>query len=281
MSSSNDESNATFGRDMAETFANSDMDTTSLASQQISSQVELLRAIESDIIPRLLMAYRDDCEERSLPVLASGSVGELVTLLLGSDSQLATHYMQAQLKRGVPVETLLLELMAPAARVLGEMWESDDCSFVDVTVGLSRMQRMLRLLRPEDSAPSNGISILLASTPGEQHVFGLRMAEEILGRAGWNVRCVTNISADELASLVFSESFDMIGFSLGGETLLEELTTTISKCRSASANKSVGVLVGGAYVQANPGLSKKVGADFEVSDAKEALQVASDWLQVH
>jgi MerR family transcriptional regulator, light-induced transcriptional regulator len=280
MSSSNDESNTNLGRDMAETFANSDIDTT-LASRQISSQVELLRAIESDIIPRLLMAYRDDCEERSVPVLASGSVGELVTLLLGSDSQLATLFMQAQLKRGVPVETLLLELMAPAARVLGEMWESDDCSFVDVTVGLSRMQRMLRLLRPEETAPANGISILLASTPGEQHVFGLRMAEELLGRAGWNVRCVTHTSADELASLVFSESFDMIGFSLGGETLLAELTATISKCRAASANKSVGVLVGGAYVQANPGLAKKVGADFEVSDAKEALQVATDWLQVH
>jgi MerR family transcriptional regulator, light-induced transcriptional regulator len=165
--------------------------------------------------------------------------------------------------------------------VLGDMWESDDCTFVDVTVGLSRMQRMLRQLRPDEQVSGNGISILLASTPGEQHVFGLRMAEEILGRAGWNVRCVTNAGADDLASLVFAESFDMIGFSLGGETLLDSLAAAIAKCKAASTNKAIGVLVGGAYVQANPGIAKTVGADFEVSDAKEALQVAADWLQVH
>jgi MerR family transcriptional regulator, light-induced transcriptional regulator len=280
MSSSNDESNTTLDNEETREYAPSSFNPTFL-SQQVESQAALLRAIESDIIPRLLMSYEQNCEERAPAILAAGSVGELVKHLLGPDSEMSRHFIELQLKRGVAVETVLLDLLAPAARVLGDMWTADDCSFIDVTVGLSRMQRMLRQLRPDEAAPANGISILLASTPGEQHVFGLRMAEEILSRAGWKVRGVTHASADELAELLRNEHFDLVGFSIGGETLVDSLTSTIASCRAASTNKSVGVLIGGAYVVETPGLAKQVGADFVVNDAKDALQVADMWRRLH
>jgi MerR family transcriptional regulator, light-induced transcriptional regulator len=280
MSSSNDEANTTLVPEETRDYATSSFSPTFL-SQQVESQAALLRAIESDIIPRLLMTYEQTCEERPRAILAAGSVGELVKHLLGPDSELSTLYLQAQLKRGVPVDTLLLDLMAPAARALGDMWVADDCSFVDVTVGLSRMQRMLRQLRPDVTRPDAGISILLASTPGEQHVFGLRMAEEILSRAGWKVRGVTHATENELVVLAGSEHFDLIGFSISGETLVDSLTSTITHCRAASANKSVGVLIGGAYVVETPGLEKQVGADFVVNDATDALRVAETWRRYH
>ena len=34
--------------------------------------------------------------------------------------------------------------LAEAARTLGEMWEADDCSFYDVTLGTGRIQRLIR-----------------------------------------------------------------------------------------------------------------------------------------
>ena len=48
---------------------------------------------------------------------------------------------------GLPVERVLLDLLAPSARLMGEMWTADQVSFVDVTLGLSRIQQMLRQLR--------------------------------------------------------------------------------------------------------------------------------------
>jgi MerR family transcriptional regulator, light-induced transcriptional regulator len=280
MSNSEEEANGMLGQPGEREFSSSVFNP-SFLSQQVESQASLLRAIESDIIPRLLLAYQENCEEKPTAILASGSVGELVQHLLGPDSECAMIFLQSQLNRGVPVEALLLDLMAPAARVLGEMWTKDDCSFVDVTVGLSRMQRMLRLLRQDEAAPDSGISILLAATPGEQHVFGVRMAEEILSRAGWKVRCITNSSALELADMVKSEHFDIIGFSLSGETLVDSLISTIATCRAASRNKSVGVLIGGSYASESPGLTQRVGADYMVNDAKDALRVAETWRRIH
>ena len=37
----------------------------------------------------------------------------------------------------------MVDLLAPAARLLGEYWEDDRCDFVDVTMGLWRLQEVV------------------------------------------------------------------------------------------------------------------------------------------
>ena len=80
-------------------------------------------------------------------------------------------------ERGVSVESLYLDLFAPAARRLGEMWDSDECDFSTVTVALGRLQRLLRELSPafgtEIGHPANGRRALFVQPRDEQHSFGL------------------------------------------------------------------------------------------------------------
>lgn len=40
---------------------------------------------------------------------------------------------------GCPVERVLAELVGPAARELGVLWEEDACDVTDVTVGVGRL----------------------------------------------------------------------------------------------------------------------------------------------
>ena len=114
---------------------------------------------------------------------------------------------------------MLLDLLAPSARLMGEMWTADQVSFVDVTLGLSRIQQLLRQLRnmTDGSAVSavNKGRALLVPAPGEQHTFGLRVVEEFLLRDGWEVR--SNLRATE---------HDILH-------LVAEDATTSSACRSA------------------------------------------------
>jgi methanogenic corrinoid protein MtbC1 len=177
--------------------------------------------------------------------------------------------------------TVLLGLMAPAARLLGDMWSADLCDFVDVTLGLSRMQQILRRFSMAgvngSGAVAKGRQALLVPAPGEQHTFGLRVVEEFLLRDGWTVR--SNLRATELdvMSLIAEEDYDFVGFTLSGETLIDALASAIGKVRETSGSNRLRVLVGGVIFSEHPELVRQVGADGYAHDAVEAVALANQW----
>ncbi len=106
----------------------------------------LLKTIEGDIVPRLVMAR---CTQLPAGVGAARSptrdeVAELVNLLLAHDSGVALAYVASLHAQGMPVETVCLELLAPAARSIGVMWEQDSADIVQVTLALARLHTVLR-----------------------------------------------------------------------------------------------------------------------------------------
>ena len=54
--------------------------------------------------------------------------------------------VEALLSLGAQPGSILVDLLAPSARELGRMWEEDECDFVDVTMGLWRLQEVMREL---------------------------------------------------------------------------------------------------------------------------------------
>ena len=183
----------------------------------------LLKAIENEIIPRLMISHRSTEQCLTLPALTSHTVTaeDVLTfakLVLSADENLARACVQAMRLRGISVETIYLDLLAPAARHLGELWEQDLCDFIDVTVGLGRLQQVLRELSPafgqSNDRPANGRCALLLPCPGEQHTFGLVMVAEFFRRAGWDVAGGESGPERAPTAMAKQEWFDVIGFSL-------------------------------------------------------------------
>lgn len=252
----------------------------------------LARAIEGEIIPRLMLAHREAhaCDESAEPcaVVAPGDVEAFTGIVLGSDDDEALAAVESHLARGVPVETVFVELLAPTAHRLGEMWTQDRCDFTDVTLGLGRLQRVLREvsagLSPAGGAvdvgePAEGARrILLLPSPGEQHTFGLVMVAELFRRAGWEVCGGPWEAASDAARLVDSEWFDVVGFSLAAEMHVDALAECIGVVRQASRNGQVGIMVGGPVFRSRPELANRVGADLTAVDGREAPLLASRFL---
>jgi methanogenic corrinoid protein MtbC1 len=71
--------------------------------------------------------------------------------------------------------------------------------------------------------------------------------------------------------MVAEKHFGLIGFSIGGETHIEALTTLIRDVRRASRNPNLGILVGGPLLLQEPLLVKRLGADATARDAEEAI----------
>ncbi len=238
----------------------------------------LAKTIEGEIIPRLLLARQADLSAE-LGAAAGGlgpdDVQEFGGLILALDNTRAYAFVEQKRAAGHPLESVIMDLLAPAASYLGELWKADRCSFTEVTVGLARLRQMLRDLSPEfeNEAPGwrHGRRALLLATPGEQHTFGLFVVEAFFRREGWDVSGGQIDSADEIAHLVDRQWFAIAGFSLSSERFIDRLASLIRVVRRHSCNRDIGVLVGGPLFIEQPELAERVGADACAADGRMAV----------
>jgi len=243
----------------------------------------LARAIEHEIIPRLMKAHRAPNECLTQPVargpgVTRRDVEKFTRLVLSKDDGVAQACIEAMRERGISVETIYLDLLAPVARHLGELWEQDLCDFTDVTIGLGRLHQVLRELSPAfghaQDHPGNGRRILLLPSPGEQHTFGLVMVSEFFRRAGWDVAGSPWEAGADPVVMVRREWFDAVGFSLAAELHVDDLCECIQAVRRAARNMHLGILVGGPIFGEQPDLVARVGADGVTTDGRQAPALA-------
>jgi hypothetical protein len=93
--------------------------------------------IESEIIPRLLMAHssgENRKRSRLLRTITPDEASRFAVLPLRLEAAALLEEVDAFIAKGASVETICLDLLAPAARRLGEMWDNDECDFLDVTM---------------------------------------------------------------------------------------------------------------------------------------------------
>ncbi len=236
----------------------------------------LTRTVELDVIPRLLIAHSTPVAPAVAGLLVSAAhVADLVGLVLSRGEPEAVAFVEAMHDQGAAAESLYLDLLAPAARRLGEMWDDDVCDFTEVTIGLWRLQNAMRELSPSflrsADTRSNGPRVLLVPLPGEDQTFGLSMVHEFFCRAGWNAWSGPVESSADLRSLVRREWVEVIGFSLACDEKLDAVRAEIRSVRRASMNPHLGVLVGGPGFTANPRLAAEVGADGTATDGRQAV----------
>ena len=240
----------------------------------------LTSAVELDVIPELLA--RLGAPESAAVVVTPVHVEKLTTLVLAPDEPAALSFIAAMQELGAGPEALYLDLLAPTARRLGEMWEDDTCDFTEVTIGLWRLQNAMRELSPQflngtvidPAAPR----IVLVPLPGEQHTFGLSMVYDFFRRAGWNAWTGPIDTSGELATIVRRQHVDVLGFSLACDERLADVKSEIAAVRQASKNQGIAIMVGGPGFTANPALAASVGADATAIDGRDAVAKATSLL---
>lgn len=262
------------------------------ASPEPSGLERMASAIERDIVPRLLASHRAGPFPPGMLIAGDAlapapsadpgaeRVEELVRRLTAPGEDAAEAFLDAILEEGVSCEAVYLDLLAPAARLLGTMWEEDTCDFVQVTLALGRMQRVLRSLShlflagaAPRAAPAG--RIFLTCLPGEQHTLGLVMVAEFFVRAGWWTDLGHPVSEAELLQSVRAEWYDVVGVSMACDGSLPRLKRELQAIRRTSRNPAVRVMVGGRAFDADPALVGRVGADATARDAREAAAAAA------
>lgn len=244
--------------------------------------------MELDLIPRLLAHARG---QASLPdgtvvtadVLALMDVNRFVQACLSHDEERCPAIVNDLIDAGLPLERICLDLLAPAARALGKGWEEDEVDFLEVTLGLGRMQRVVRDLGRRVAAetllsPDAGQAFLCAM-PDEQHSLGLAMVAEFFVADGWGVTVGHPIGNSDVVKEIAAHWYDVVGLSAGVVERVPKIRELVASIRKASLNADLSIMVGGRAFNDNPALVQRVGADASAPDAAQGPMVARTLVQ--
>lgn len=248
--------------------------------ERVDRWTRIARTIEGEVIPRLLLAHRQDLRPRepaadaiAFDARTPERFGHLVLTRPDDD---ALNYIHALLASGFPLESVYLDLLAPTARWLGQKWTDDEVSFTDVTIALTRLQRMMRLLSGMSQDPAHrgeaAGSILLAAMPNEQHMFGVLMLEEFCRREGFDVECLPTCGRADLLGAVKRRAPSVVGLSVSVDERLDELRLLIRDIRQVAGKKGTLIMVGGRCFNDQPEYVEAVGADFTAVDGRDAIR---------
>jgi MerR family transcriptional regulator, light-induced transcriptional regulator len=218
-------------------------------------------------------------------VIAVSEVRVLARLAVEANVSVVEAFVGNVMRRGVQIEQIYLQLLAPSIELLGELWESDELNFSLLTIACSRLQKVIFALEELPSRCSELVTtleqtrgrIFLSSVPGSQHTLGVQMLADIFRKNGWCVEASFAGNQKDILKALDCAEFDVIGFSIGSAVLLPALTSLISALRISKVNRATPLMVGGPLVAISVGQSRHQGVseftqvDFLSSDAIAAL----------
>jgi methanogenic corrinoid protein MtbC1 len=255
---------------------------------------DISKLIESQIIPRLVanqtmrtrvaacnngVAWPDARESKpGAPIFSASDIHQFAQLSAQDNPEAMLDFIDVQLSQGQSVETIYVELLAPAARKLGNDWEDDRLGFIDVTMGLWRIQEILRQLSSRRSPLAKHLrrrrSALFTPMPTDQHSLGTLMMGDCFERAGWSTEVLIEPSHSELNVKCAGQHFDLVGLTVSCDCSTDLLRSVVRTIKSVSKNPKVCLLLGGRYINENPELVSQCGADGTAIDALSALALA-------
>lgn len=246
----------------------------------------LASVIEREIIPRLFLTHRGPfngpprAHQRPADVLPMEDHEGFANLVLNGETAQILNQVQALMDLGIKLERIYLEVLAPVARTLGIWWEEDRCTFTDVTVGLSRLQQVLREISRHADPGSHRSTVrrrvYLAPPPGEQHTLGLSMIEEFFLHAGWETASDHAASASTVLQTISTRHIDVLGFSISSEGFFQPLSDLIKRVRKASLNRDIVIIVGGRLFVDRPEFAAKVRQAVVLSEGVHVVDMAEN-----
>ena len=262
-----------------------------LSANADACKQSLLSVIESQIIPQLMHSHPPAQALSSEPIthdpkgaFSEEDIQAFVELCLQMHLDDALEMVMQAVRQGAAVETLYLELITPAARVLGHQWVMDQKDFTSVTHGLMQMHQLTRRLAnlalTHPVKAKGNKRILLASAPGSLHILGLCIVSELFRSDGWQVVMEITLTEKDLKQAVKREWFDVIGLSVGLVEQLPQLPQLIQHIKQLSLNPGAPLILGGAaLLNVDPSLIDRTQADGIATDAREAVTLANQLLK--
>lgn len=191
------------------------------------------------------------------------------------DEYAAIDIARAALDAGVPVESVLLDVVAVAQARVGQDWAANLLTVAQEHTATAIHEQVIAVLahepsaRPDCSGPSKG-RVSVACVDGEWHTFPARLLAEVLMLRGWQVDYLgAHVPTPYLVVHVHRTAPDVVALSGSIATRLPAAHAAITACQAAGAP----VIVGGAAFGPDGRYACLLGADAWAPDARAAADL--------
>jgi methanogenic corrinoid protein MtbC1 len=169
------------------------------------------------------------------------------TALERGDAETAEGAIATAVEDGIPPSTVHGEVIVPALRRMGELYQSGevnaDCELLARSITRRVLATLYRYML--GGTESTRERVLLAGVEGDEHTLELQMVHDQLAAAGYRTIFDTDLSIERLRAMVESESPDLI--VLGGPVAGAEAVELVVRDLRAS-HPHIPIVLGGAAV---------------------------------
>lgn len=190
---------------------------------------------------------------------------------LSSDRREAVRLLVDGFNRGASVSALLLDVIQPAQREIGRLWQDNRITIADEHLATAISQVALAhlyQLAPRN-APLNR-RLLVACVEGERHDMGARVVADLLDFAGFDVFFLgADVPVASLADKVRAARPDLVILSMTMSFHQEALRRSVTALRDL--DPSLPIAGGGHAFEWCPELASGLRLEASGSDAKELV----------
>ena len=209
---------------------------------------DMLEQFARDVVTRVSERVVGHPARTTFSISADDVAAFCDLLHLPDQPRVALDFIAARRAEGTSLEDVYLGYIGGAARLLGERWEDDRMTPLQVTVCAGTLYALMRALRSSelDQQHFDGRRMaLFATVQGEQHGVGITVAADMFRKAGWDIDLQIGLDQKRLLDRVQKTQPGIIGLSLSSRDRLPDLLKTVVALRLASNHAFIGVAPGG------------------------------------
>ena len=257
------------------------------AYQNATQQLRLVETeLPQDAISNLArevvrrLAFRMPRHENVADLPTQSEIDLLCAALLSGDDRAADQFILAARRDGVDTAAISRGYVAGAARKLGQMWDDDRISFIDVTLACGKLYGIIRGLRhvlaPQTIQGRETRPALFALVPGETHTLGIEIATDHFRRDGWDVDMLMGLDHDAMVAEADLRHYEAIVLVANSDRMLEPLTRLSLALRITQPLAHI--IVAGGILDHHPDILRLVGAEAVMADLDSAIAILRDVL---
>jgi methanogenic corrinoid protein MtbC1 len=198
--------------------------------------------------------------------------GAYADALIGGDEIAAEIAIREAMDADLGTAEIDEKVIAPALWLIGELWERGQISIAEEHIATEITVRVLALQREAQRvAQARGLHrVMLATAPGELHVVALRMVENLVRGAGYDVVMLgADVPAHTLAAAAHLHEPDVLCLSSTMPGQRDHVLTAIDEVRQAWP--TTGFVLGGRGVTVEEQMRAQVHYCHGVSDIMDAV----------
>lgn len=172
------------------------------------------------------------------------------------------------------LDWFLAERLGPIAKQIGLLWNDDKVTFLEATIGATRIYSYIRYRRrpalPVTRMARRAATFVLV--PGDMHTLGISAATDVFRSRGWDITLLVGHTHEELVAQFEGSNDVNFGFSAGSGSSLGALGRIVVSLTVARPNAHV--VVSGQIASARDEVMRLPGVDA----CEQDLEAAHDWL---